>query len=344
MNNEAEYEALLVGITIVRKMGGKTVKAFSDLKLVMGQVKGELKAKDVRMQGYLSQAWRLHSGFNSFTIQQIPRSRNKHADSLATLATSSGQNLPRVILVKDLDRHIKEENGKVQVHQIKVRPSWMDPIVLILKEGVLPHESREVEKHGGVLNPLSSSWSFTKWGLDIVRHFLKAVGNQRWLLVGMNYFKKWVETKPLSNIRDVDAKKFVWKNIVTRFEIPHALISDNGLQIDSKAFRRYCCELGIENRYSTPAYSQGNGQAEAVNKVIVNGLKKRTSLFTPNNNDRLLERSLDLVNERREAAMVQLVHYQQKLKQGYDTGVRARPLAPSDLVLKKVVGTAKNPS
>ncbi|XP_065634204.1 uncharacterized protein LOC136069514 [Quercus suber] len=69
--------------------------------------------------------------------------------------------------------------------------------------------------------------------------------------------------------------KFLWRNIVTRFGVPHTLISDNRLQFDSKAFRRYCCELGITNRYSTPAYPQGNGQAEAVNKVIVNGFKKR---------------------------------------------------------------------
>ena len=73
----------------------------------------------------------------------------------------------------------------------------------------------------------------------------------------------------------MDAKRFVWKNIVTQFGIPHTLISDNGLQFDSKAFRRYCCDLGIMNRYSTPAYPQRNGQAEVVNKVIVNGLKKR---------------------------------------------------------------------
>ena len=79
----------------------------------------------------------------------------------------------------------------------------------------------------------------------------------------------------MANIRDADAKKFIWRNIVTRFRVPRTLISDNGLQFDSKAFRRYCCELGITNRYSTPAYPQGNGQAEAVNKVIVNGLKKR---------------------------------------------------------------------
>ena len=59
------------------------------------------------------------------------------------------------------------------------------------------------------------------------------------------------------------------------FGVPRTLISDNGLQFDSKAFKRYCCELGITNRYSTPTYPQGNGQAETVNKVILNRLQKR---------------------------------------------------------------------
>ena len=104
--------------------------------------------------------------------------------------------------------------------------------------------------------------------------FPKAVGNKRYLLVGTDYFTKWVELEPLANIRDVDAKRFVWKNILTWFGIPHSLISDDGLQFDSKAFRNYCDELGITNRYSTLAYPQGNGQAAAINKVIVKGLKK----------------------------------------------------------------------
>ena len=192
--------------------------------------------------------------------------------------------------------------------------------------------------------------------MDIVGPFLKVAGNKRWLLVDTDYFTKWVEAEPLANIRDVDAKRFVWKNIVTRFGIPHTLISYNGLQFDSKAFRRYCCDLDITNRYSILTYPQGNGQAEVVNKVIVNGLKKRLddakgkwveklshvlwtyqttprrstgetpfsitygaevvipletrfptlrkSSFTLGNNDELLEKSLDLIEERRENSMV----------------------------------------
>ena len=131
------------------------------------------------------------------------------------------------------------------------------------------HQPREV------LNPLSNPWPFTKWGLDIVGPFPKAAGNKRYLLVGTDYFTKWIEAEPLANIKNVDAKKFVWKNIVTRFVVPRTLISDNGLQFDSKFFRTYCCDLGFTNRYSTQAYPQGNEQVKAMNRVIVNGLKKR---------------------------------------------------------------------
>lgn len=70
-------------------------------------------------------------------------------------------------------------------------------------------------------------------------------------------------------------KKFIWKNIVTRFGVPESLVLDNGLQFDNKSFCKYYSDLGIRNRYSTLAYPQSNDQAEATNKVIMNGLKKR---------------------------------------------------------------------
>ena len=95
------------------------------------------------------------------------------------------------------------------------------------------------------------------------------------MLVAVDYFTKWAKVEALANIQDVDVKKFVWKNIVTRFGVPDTLISDNGLQFDSKAFRAFCRDLSIKNRYSTPAYPQNNGQAEATNKAILNGMKKR---------------------------------------------------------------------
>ena len=68
----------------------------------------------------------------------------------------------------------------------------------------------------------------------------------------------------------------------------------------------------------------------------------RTSSFMPSNNDGLLEKSLDLIEEQRENAIVQLAYYQHKLKQEYDANVKLRPLTVRDLVLKKVLRAAKN--
>ena len=84
--------------------------------------------------------------------------------------------------------------------------------------------------------------------------FPKAVGNKKYLLACIYYFIKWVEAEPLANIRDADVKRFIWKNIITRFRVPYALISNNGLQFNSKAFKKYCFDLGIKNIYSIPTY------------------------------------------------------------------------------------------
>ena len=48
-NNEAEYEVMLMGMMMVQKMSGKTVNVFLDSKLVVGQVRGDLEARDPRM-------------------------------------------------------------------------------------------------------------------------------------------------------------------------------------------------------------------------------------------------------------------------------------------------------
>ena len=55
-NNEAEYKALLIGVAMFQKMGGKDVEVFLDSRLIVGQGKGEMEARDLRMQGYLNQA------------------------------------------------------------------------------------------------------------------------------------------------------------------------------------------------------------------------------------------------------------------------------------------------
>ena len=144
-NNEAEYKALLVGMAIVQRMGVKSIKLFSDSRLVVSQVRGEFEAKDERMQGYLSQVKCLQLKFDFFDLLDVPRGGNAHADSLAMLATSSAQDLPRVILVEDLYKPT-ETRETAQIHQIRVGSSWMDSIIRFLREDILPEERIEADK------------------------------------------------------------------------------------------------------------------------------------------------------------------------------------------------------
>ena len=83
-NNEAEYGTLLVGMAMVQKMGGRIIELFSNSRLVVGQVKGELEARILRMQEYLNQVRHLQSGFESFSLLHIRRNGNTYPDSLAT--------------------------------------------------------------------------------------------------------------------------------------------------------------------------------------------------------------------------------------------------------------------
>ena len=127
-------------------MVGKIEEMFSNSRLVVGQIKGELEARDTRMQEYLSKARCIQTKFEFFDLSYIPRNGNTHANSLATLATSSAQDLPRVILVEDLCTPTPIKRDFLQVHQIKLGRSWMDPILLFLERDILPEEKSEAEK------------------------------------------------------------------------------------------------------------------------------------------------------------------------------------------------------
>ena len=100
-------------------------------------------------------------------------------------------------------------------------------------------------------------------------------GSEKLLLVAIDYFSKWIEADAFPSIKDKDVTRFIWRNIVCRFDIPRSIVSDNGPQFDSRVYRDLCQELKIRNLYSTPRYPQSNGQAKASNKTLLTALKKQ---------------------------------------------------------------------
>ena len=96
-------------------------------------------------------------GFESFSLLHVLRNGNTHTDSLTMLATSSTKSLPQVILVEDLCKTTEGKGEMVHVHQVRVGPSWMDPIVLFLKEDILPEKKSKTDK---VWRKASRFWLF----------------------------------------------------------------------------------------------------------------------------------------------------------------------------------------
>lgn len=110
--------------------------------------------------------------------------------------------------------------------------------------------------------------------MDIVGPLPVTTTQKKFLLMATDYFSKWVEVEAYVNTKDKDVSKFVWRNIIYQFGIPQTIITDNGPQFDSVAFRTFSLELKIKNLYSTSRYHQSNGQAEATNKTLLFALKK----------------------------------------------------------------------
>lgn len=89
----------------------------------------------------------------------------------------------------------------------------------------------------------------------------------KFVVVIVEYFKKWVEAEALATITERNVTKFIWKSIVCRFRIANTIITDNGREFNNATFRKFCADLNIKHRRSSPTHPQGNGQVEAVNKI-----------------------------------------------------------------------------
>jgi ribonuclease HI len=90
-NNIAEYEALLLGLRKLRAMGIRRTILKTDSQVISGHVDKSSKARDPKLEKYLDTVRRLEASFEGFTVKNIPRGENEHADLLAKLAA---QGLP----------------------------------------------------------------------------------------------------------------------------------------------------------------------------------------------------------------------------------------------------------
>nr|GEW49296.1 reverse transcriptase domain-containing protein [Tanacetum cinerariifolium] len=141
----SEYKALIVVLRITAQMGVRNVHVSIDSKLMANQVLGTYVAKEENMIKYLEKTKNLISGFANFSISQVPRIKNKKADALSKIASTSFAHLSKQVLVEILkEKFIQEREMKTVVEE--EGPTWMTPIIEYLRDETLPDNQNEASK------------------------------------------------------------------------------------------------------------------------------------------------------------------------------------------------------
>ncbi|GKV02683.1 hypothetical protein SLEP1_g15081 [Rubroshorea leprosula] len=125
------------------------------------------------------------------------------------------------------------------------------------------------------LTNMVAPWPFAQWGLDLLGPFVKRVGGVTHMVVGVDYFTKWVEARPLSSLTSKKVKDFVFSSIICRYGIPNQIVADNGTQFNCSSFRDFCSSYGIKLQFTSVYHPESNGMVESVNKCILEGIRPR---------------------------------------------------------------------
>ncbi len=85
-NNQAEYRALLAGVSRAKEEGIQELQCYLDSELVVKQVRGEYRVKNEDLQELLAKIKKVLPSFSSITFEHVPRSKNAKADKLVNEA------------------------------------------------------------------------------------------------------------------------------------------------------------------------------------------------------------------------------------------------------------------
>jgi IS30 family transposase len=129
--------------------------------------------------------------------------------------------------------------------------------------------ARDKKQPSSLTQLIQPTWSLQRWGLDLLGPLPPAQRNLKYVVVAVEYFSKWIETKPLATITSVTVQKFLWQNIVCRFGVPKAIIMDNGTQFDAEAFKEFCEQIRTKIHFASVRHLESNGLVERANGIIM---------------------------------------------------------------------------
>lgn len=132
--------------------------------------------------------------------------------------------------------------------------------------------ARQTDLPAQELQAIPITWPFAVWGLDMVGPLKRAPGGHTHLLVVVDKFTKWIEVKPITNIRSQEAVEF-FLDIVYRFGVPNCIIMDNGTNFTKKKFLDFYNGYDIRVDWVSAEHPRTNGHVERANSMVLQGPK-----------------------------------------------------------------------
>nr|ABA95996.1 retrotransposon protein, putative, unclassified [Oryza sativa Japonica Group] len=304
-NNQAEYEAVLKGLQLLKEVEADTIEIMGDSLLVISQLAGEYECKNDTLMVYNEKCLELMKEFRLVTLKHVSREQNLEANDLAQGA--SGYK-PMIKDVKVEIATMSADDWRYDVHQYLNNPSQSasrklrykalkytlldDELYYRAIDGVLlkclSADQAKVaigEVHEGICGTHQSAhkmkwllWRAGGWGIDMIGMINPPSSKgHKFILVVTDYFTKWVEAIPLKKVDSGDAIQFVQEHIIYRFGLPQTITTDQGSIFVSDEFVQFADSVGIKLLNSSPYYAQANGQAEASNKSLIKLIKRKIS-------------------------------------------------------------------
>uniref|UniRef100_A0A2N9FCN2 Uncharacterized protein n=1 Tax=Fagus sylvatica TaxID=28930 RepID=A0A2N9FCN2_FAGSY len=199
-----------------------------------------------------------------------------HGDPLRCLSLAESQ----TVMKEAHSGECGEHQGKKRLYQLLLTLGYYWPTMkkdtadFVKSCHTCQLQANLIHTHPTSLQNMATPWPFHTWGLDLIGPINPSSGGYIWILVATEYFSKWVEAIPLRKATGAAVANFIREHIITRFGIPHKIISDNGTPFVNKNVREVLEHYRIKHRRSTPYYPQGNGQAEATNRMLLRILSK----------------------------------------------------------------------
>uniref|UniRef100_A0A2N9HPV0 RNA-directed DNA polymerase n=1 Tax=Fagus sylvatica TaxID=28930 RepID=A0A2N9HPV0_FAGSY len=284
-----------------------------------------------------------------------------HGDPLRCLSLSESQ----TVMKEAHSGECGEHQGKKRLYQLLLTLGYYWPTMkrdtadFVKACHTCQMQANLIHTHPTNLQNMATPWPFHTWGLDLIGPINPPSGGYIWILAATEYFTKWVEAIPLRKATGAAVANFIREHIITRFGIPHKIISDNGTPFVNKDVREVLGHYRIKHRRAgIPTWRMCYGlTADHPRQPLVSphshlymGLMLSHHLNYSYQALGILQGTeieadveicaearvadLESLDEARELALARSLRYHQKLANAYGKTVHTRIFSQGQMVLK----------